>query len=72
VTKRTEKKKAPNRLVRWLRDSRAELRRVVWPTRKETYNLTLIVIGLSAVMGVLMWLFDTVFSLLIGLLHNVL
>jgi preprotein translocase SecE subunit len=38
-------------LVRAWRDTVSELRKVAWPTRPETTNLTLVVIGVSAVLG---------------------
>ena len=39
--------------------SRTELRRVVWPTREETLQTTLIVLVFAAVMGTFFWLLDT-------------
>jgi preprotein translocase subunit SecE len=59
---RRDKPRRPNRIVEFLRDARAEIRRVVWPTPRETRNLTLVVLVLSAVLGLLMWLFDTLFA----------
>lgn len=50
------------RVVHWLRDARAELRRIIWPTFKEARNLTLVVIVLSAVMGAILWVFDIGFA----------
>ena len=41
-------------IVRGLRDTRSELRKVTWPTRQETTNLTLVVIALSIVLGVVL------------------
>jgi preprotein translocase SecE subunit len=40
----------------------AELRKVTWPTPEETRNLTIVVIGLTAVIGTGLYLFDTVFE----------
>ena len=34
-----------------IRDIISELRKVTWPTREETRNLTLVVIGITAVIG---------------------
>jgi preprotein translocase subunit SecE len=39
-------------------DSRMEVRKVVWPSRQETVQTTLIVFVMVLVMGVLLWLFD--------------
>ena len=38
--------------------SRAEVRRVVWPTRQETVQTTLAVIALVLVTGIFLWLVD--------------
>jgi len=40
------------------RDSRTELRKVVWPTRQETMQTTFLVVVMVIVMGLLMWLVD--------------
>ena len=44
--------------LEFLQGSRSELRKVVWPTRAETTQTTLIVIAMVVVMGVLLWLLD--------------
>ena len=58
-------------LQRWLRESRAELRKVTWPTREEALRLTYVVIGLSVALGLLLggadFLLSTLYSLLIQL-----
>ena len=35
-----------------------EVRKVVWPTRQETIQTTLVVFAMVLVMGVVLWLFD--------------
>ncbi len=40
-------------------DSRTEVRKVVWPSRQETIQTTLIVFAMVLVMGIVLWLFDT-------------
>ena len=37
-----------NKLTTYIQESVAEMKKVTWPTRKETYNYTLLVIGISA------------------------
>ena len=49
--------------MQYLRDTRAELRKVHWPTRKEAENLTKIVLVVTVSMAVLMGLLDYLFSL---------
>jgi preprotein translocase subunit SecE len=51
-----------NPIARYLRETRGELRKVTWPTRQESWRLTTIVLGVSIVMAVFLWLFDTGFS----------
>ena len=41
-------------LRKFLRDTRAEIDKVIWPDRETTINLTLLVIGLSVVLGILL------------------
>lgn len=49
-------------------DSRTEVRKVVWPTRKETTQTTLIVMAVVVVVALLMWLLDTILGALVRLL----
>lgn len=54
--------KQSNPVSRYLRETRGELRKVTWPTREESWRLTLIVLGVSLVMAAFLWAFDTMFS----------
>ena len=44
----------------------SELRRVTWPAREETSRLTIMVVAVSAVIGVFLGLVDMGFSRLVG------
>jgi len=57
-----------NRIVRYFRETRAELRKVVWPSRKETTRLSLIVVAVTVLMSAGLGLIDLVFSRLMGLI----
>jgi preprotein translocase subunit SecE len=52
---------------RWL-DTVAELKKVTWPDRETTKNLTLVVIAISAVLGALLggldWVMQQLFALI--------
>jgi preprotein translocase subunit SecE len=48
------------KLWRFASDSRMEVRKVVWPTRQETIQTTLIVMVMVFLLGILLWLFDLV------------
>jgi len=49
-------------------EARMEVRKVVWPTRKETVQTTGIVIAMVAVMAVLLWALDGLLGYLMRLL----
>ena len=56
------------RMGTWFRDMKSELKKVQWPTRKQTINNTLIVIACVIVVGICIALFDFVANQLISLL----
>jgi preprotein translocase subunit SecE len=41
-------------------DSRTEVRKVVWPSRQETIQTTLIVFGMVLIIGLILWFVDWV------------
>jgi preprotein translocase subunit SecE len=47
-----------NRLVRFLKETRTEIKKVAWPTRKQAINLTFIVIGVTAAMSLFLGVLD--------------
>ena len=51
-----------NVLSRYLRETRGELKKVVWPTRDEAWRLTAIVLGVTAASAVFLWGVDAIFS----------
>ncbi len=46
--------KQENRVVRYFKETRAELRKVHWPTRQEARNLTIIVLAFTTFMTILL------------------
>ncbi|HMB25998.1 MAG TPA: preprotein translocase subunit SecE [Patescibacteria group bacterium] len=51
-----------NKLVNYLSESKQELKKVTWPTKKETIKHTLIVIGLSLFVAAFLGILDFIFS----------
>ena len=51
---------------RFLSEVRNEMGRVTWPSQKEVYATTIVVILFSVTMGVYLWLCDTLVSRVIG------
>ena len=61
--KKSDKNAKPGffaRMGKWFRDMKSELKKVQWPTRKQTINNTLIVIACVIVVGIFIALFDYV------------
>ena len=70
-SKKAEKNDKPGffaRVGKWFRDMKSELKKVQWPTKKQTVNNTLIVIVCVIVVGLCIALFDFVANNAIGLL----
>lgn len=61
-----EKKKEPNAVVRYFRETAAELRKVTWPTRQQARELSTVVVIVVAVTALVLGLLDFTFSRLIG------
>jgi len=55
-----------NPFTRFIYESYIELRKVTWPTRQTTWQLTLVVIAMSAFIAILLGLFDLALVKLIG------
>ncbi|MBF0424715.1 MAG: preprotein translocase subunit SecE [Magnetococcales bacterium] len=51
----------------YLSEVRGELRKVVWPTRKDTSNTTILVLAMVFLVSLFLWLIDSILSLLVRL-----
>jgi preprotein translocase subunit SecE len=58
------KEQQPNAVVRTFRETRSELKKVVWPTREETIRLTIVVLVISTIIGLILFVGDTFFLFL--------
>ncbi len=61
------KKGFPERIKRWVRGMRGEMKRVVWPSRKQVINNTGAVLAFMAVAAVVIGVFDMLLGELIRL-----
>jgi preprotein translocase subunit SecE len=52
-----------SKLSTYITESIAEMKKVTWPTKKETYNYTWLVIGISLGVAVFLGALDYIFSL---------
>ncbi|MEJ2471510.1 MAG: preprotein translocase subunit SecE [Desulfuromonadales bacterium] len=58
------------KVTEFLQQVKAELQKVTWPTRKETYGSTVVVIVLVLMVAVFLWVVDTGLSAMIRTLLN--
>jgi preprotein translocase subunit SecE len=63
--------KPDNALVRYFKDTRAEISKVTWPTREEGLRLTYVVLIVTAISAVVLAGVDVVFSGLIALILQI-
>jgi preprotein translocase subunit SecE len=61
VAKDKAKERQEHVLIRTVRETRTELRKVVWPSRKEAIRLTVVVIIISVIIGAFLFAGDTLF-----------
>lgn len=63
-----EKKKFTERFANWWRGMKAELKKVVWPSRKQVVNNSAVVFASIIASGVVIWAFDWLASNLIQII----
>ena len=59
-----------SKVTEFLQQVKAELQKVTWPTRKETYGSTMVVIVLVLMVAVFLWIVDSALSAMIQTLLN--
>ncbi len=71
VEKKPKKKaKKPNRVVKFVRDLISEVKKVVWPSRKQVLNNTGVVLVVCAISSVALFAVDSIFGLLLQLVSG--
>ena len=60
------------RIGKWFKEMQSELKKVQWPTKKQTINNTAIVIACVLIVGLFIWVFDFVATSVIDLLISLL
>jgi len=54
---------ADNKLIKYFKEAKDELKKVAWPTRKEAIKHTMIVIGVSVAVAIFLGVLDYFFNL---------
>lgn len=58
-----------NKAISFIKESYEELRKVSWPSRKQTINYTLVVVGVSVAVAVFLGVLDMIFSSIVEKNH---
>ncbi|ACL33324.1 preprotein translocase subunit SecE [Glaesserella parasuis] len=56
--------------IGFIKDSRQELRKIIWPNRQETTQTTLMVVAMCVVVALALWGIDSIIVLIIDFLTN--
>lgn len=59
------------KVMKFVKDCRGEIKKIVWPTPKAAFKNTGVVLVTIIVLGLFVFLLDTVFMNLLGLVMNV-
>ena len=65
VKKDEAKLKWYKRIAKWFREMRSELKKVIWPTKKQLTNNTLVSLVVMVVSGLGIWVFDEIAQLIV-------
>ena len=61
--------KTKGKFVKYFKDIKNELKRVIWPTRSQLINNTITVLIMCLIVGVIIWLFDLGFGAIYNLIY---
>jgi preprotein translocase subunit SecE len=56
---KSAKKNSKERFVQWFRDLKSELKKVVWPTKKQLINNTVVAVVVIVLAALVLWGFDS-------------
>lgn len=60
-------KKPKKSALKYFKDAKSEFKKVVWPSKKQVFNNTVVVLATIVVSGIAIWGVDSIFGLLIKL-----
>ena len=53
------------KVAKWWREMKSELKKVVWPTKKQTVNNTVVALVVMAISAIVIWGFDEIAQLIV-------
>jgi len=67
----TQKARWYQRILPFIRDAKAEMKKVTWPSRNEVYSTTLVVIVATLFFGFYLFFMDLIFSWVISQIKSI-
>ena len=55
----------PKKVAKWWREMKSELKKVIWPTPKQTLNNTIAALVVMAISAVVIWGFDEIAQMIV-------
>jgi len=71
VSRSTTVQRSDNTIVRYFKETRAEIGKVTWPTREEGTRLTVVVLIVTTIAALVLFAVDSFFSYLVTLFLQV-
>ena len=71
MSRSTSVPRSDNAIVRYFKETRAEIGKVTWPTREEGTRLTVVVLSVTTIAALVLFAVDSLFSYLITLFLQV-
>lgn len=59
------------KLIKFILEALLELKKIYWPTRKEAFQTSIIVVVISVLTSFMFWFFDSVIQALVTLITNI-
>ena len=71
MSRSTTVQRSDNAIVRYFKETRAEIGKVTWPTREEGMRLTIVVLIVTTIAALVLFAVDSFFSYLVTLFLQV-
>ena len=70
VKRSTDKPRLGERIKKWFREMRSELKKIVWPTKKQIWNNCLVAIVVIVLFSIVIWGFDQFATAVVHMLQT--
>ena len=68
--KKKKKAKGSGKIGKWFREMRSELKKIVWPTKKQVWNNCLVAVIVIVLFSIVIWGFDQFATAVVHMLQT--